>query len=71
MCNFCNCEDGEKTSRDIISRNISLGVLGSCKVELGLYNNGGKYSIGLMMLPHYAVDKAINYCPMCGRKLTN
>lgn len=71
MCKYCDLQNGEWTKQ--VSSN--LGVLGDLTTILDITTDGEEYFIGAYSY-FSSIDSCeggcikINYCPVCGRKLT-
>lgn len=71
MCKYCDLQNGEWTKRV----SSSLGVLGDLTTSLDITTDGEEYFIGAYSY-FSPMDSCvgdcikINYCPVCGRKLT-
>lgn len=71
VCKYCDLQNGEWTRRV----SSSLGVLGDLTTSLDISTDGEEYFIGAYSYFSH-IDSCvgdcikINYCPVCGRKLT-
>ncbi len=81
MCKYCE-HYGTWDSKTLGKTKINLGVVGELEVELSLMgeeNTEDGYSLFVDVRHEWMdlwdsdnpilIDKDINYCPMCGRKL--
>lgn len=70
MCRYCaSYDDPECDLINLMNKNIDCGALD--KISLSVYMDDGALTASFGEIPDkkYKATKAINYCPMCGRKL--
>ena len=71
MCKFCENEDNYET---LGSMSISIGLFGNLVIDADLDVNNNSIMLcasrGIDGVCNNSVDVKINYCPMCGRELS-
>lgn len=73
MCLYCQNHSKDYSEHVILSQQKSLGALGTCYAECSMLPRTNKLNISFITDYSVVFDEAvaINYCPMCGRRLSN